>query len=145
MNSLDGRISKRIVAALFVLVVLFGGWKITGGTFRNPDSDLYQVVLSSNDQAFYGKLHDVRSDFPYLTDVYYLNPQAPYENGGSGFTVIKRGYDEMHQPTDEMYFQRTNILFWENVGRDSLVAQGIVADKKWRAEQAAKAEANTLK
>lgn len=137
--------SKRTLGIIFIIILALLLWKAVKYSGLSPDGDLFQVVLLQNDQVFYGKLHKVNSNYPYLTDIYYLNQQQPQVDrqgrqiGGNKFTVIKRGFDEIHQPTDSMYFARENILYWENVGPDSLVARGIAADKKWRAEQAAKA------
>lgn len=133
---------KAIIWAAVIIVILVG-WKLVRYSGTRPDSNLYQVVLLSNDQAFYGKLHNVYSQFPYLTDIYYLNPQQQAVDktgnpiGGRKFTVIKRGIDEIHMPTDRLYISAKNMLYWENVGADSLVAKGIAADKEYRAKQAA--------
>lgn len=144
-------ISKRTLSIILIVIVALVFWKTVKYSGLSPDSNLYQVVLLRNDQAFYGKLHKVYSNYPYLTDVYYLNPQQPQVDrqgrqiGGNKFTVIKRGIDEIHQPTDLLYFAKENILYWENVGADSLVGRGIKADKDWRAQQAAEAAKNAQK
>lgn len=140
----SAKMTKRIVVLALVVVVMVGAWKQLRSSDYQPDANLYQVVLLNNDQVFYGKLHNAQSAFPYLTDVYYLNPQrADFDKygqqiGGNKFTVVKRGYDEMHQPTDGIYLESKNILYWENVGLDSLIARGIKADKEYRAKQASK-------
>ena len=134
---------KKVIIWLVLIVIVLGAvWKFSEYYNSRPNSSLYQVVLLTNDQVFYGKLHDAGDRMPYLTDVYYLNPQARDVDkngrpiGGAKFTVVKRGIDEIHQPTDAMYFARENILYWENVGSNSLVAQGIKADKDYRAKLA---------
>jgi len=138
----SAKMTKRIVVLAIVVVVLAGAWKQLGPGGYRPDANLYQVVLLANDQVFYGKLHKADTAYPYLTDVYYLNPQrADFDKygqqiGGNKFTVVKRGYDELHQPTDGLYLESKNVLYWENVGADSLVAKGIKADKEYRAKQA---------
>lgn len=144
-------ISKRTLSIILIVILALVVWKITKYSGLSPDGNLYQVVLLQNDQVFYGKLHKVHSDYPYLTDVYYLNPQEPEldrrgrQIGGNKFTVVKRGFDEIHQPSDKLYFSKENILYWENVGSDSLVGRGIKADKDWRAQQAAEAAKNAQK
>lgn len=141
MDQLDKKIAKHVVLWLIVLIILSGTYKLIRNAGQNPDSDLYQVVLLNNNQVFYGKLHKISSHYPYLTDVYYLNPQTPEVDnkgrvvGGQGqkFTVVKRGIDEIHQPIDKMYFEESNIIYWENIGTGSLVARGIAKDKEYRA------------
>ncbi len=133
-----------VVVILFALVLIFNNQSGLGGGDAVPDSNLYQVALLANDQVYYGKLHAVNSNYPYLTDVYYLKQQQPQVDkngrqvGGDKFTVIKRGIDEIHAPSDKLYIARDKIVYWENVGINSLVAKGIKADKDWRAEQAKK-------
>ncbi len=107
-----------------------------------PDPNSYQAVLLANDQAFYGKLHAVHSDYPYLTDVYYLKQQAASVDkngrpiqGPDKFTVIKRGVDEIHAPADPLYIAHDKIIYWENVGVNSPLANGIKVDKEVRSKQ----------
>lgn len=131
---------KKIAAAIVILVVIIAIVGLVKMRRYQPNENLYQVVLLENDQVFYGKLHGMHSKYPYLTDIYYLNPKGQQLDkegravGGNQFTVIKRGIDELHQPTDVMYFSRDAIVYWENVGPDSLVARGIKADKEYRAK-----------
>ena len=148
MEHLDKKITAHIVFAVVILLVLgLASGAINHASAERPDATLHQVLLLANDQVFYGKLHDVNSRTPFLTDIYYLNAQQPQLDkqgrpiggGGQKFTVVKRGYDEIHQPTDKLYFPRENILYWENVGADSLVARGIAADKEYRKGLAEKA------
>lgn len=144
-DTLDKRIIKHVVIWLVVLIALGGIYKLIRNAGTDPNPNLYQVVLLRNDQAYYGKLHKVHSDYPYLTDVYYLQPQQAQQGDNSKqqntpaanspkFNVIKRG-GELHGPTDMMYIAKGSITYWENVGSDSLVSQGIKADKEQRAKQ----------
>ena len=145
MDALDKKIAKHVVLWLVVFFVLTGLYRLIFSV--GPDGDLYQVVLLNNDQAFYGKLHKVHSDYPYLTDVYYLQPQKAQVDefgnqiGGDKFTVVKRG-SEIHSPVDRMYFAKKSVVYWENVGAGSLVEQGIIADKDVRKQQEEQAVEN---
>lgn len=136
-----------VIAVVLFAVLLCHGLKFGG---VNPDPNLYQVVLLSNDQAFYGKLQNLHSQYPYLTDVYYLKNQQPdldkdgKQVGGDKFTVIKRGIDEIHQPTDALYINAKNLMYWENVGPESLVAQGIKKDKEYRMQSSKSFQNQTL-
>ncbi|MBP9718030.1 hypothetical protein KBD59_01915 [Candidatus Gracilibacteria bacterium] len=109
-----------------------------------PDTNLYQVVLLNNDQVFFGKLHNADDRNPYLTDVYYLKQEeAKTDQKGKlvqpaqpSFRVIKRGFEELHSPTDQMHLNSDSIVYWENVGAESLMAKGIAADIADRAKRA---------
>lgn len=135
--------SKFLLPVVIVILVAAAVGVFYWNTTTRPDAGVYQVVLLRNDQAFYGKLKDIHSDYPYLVDVYYLNPQPIVDekgnlvrNGQSKFTVVKRGIDEIHAPSDRLYISRENIMYWENIGPNSLVAQGIKADKDVRSGKA---------
>lgn len=140
-DELDKRIAKHVILWLLVIILIAVIGKAVKYAGLNPNPALYQVVLLNNGQAYYGKLHKVHSRFPYLSDVYYLQPQqgeldkfGKQVQPSDKFTVIKRG-GELHGPTDAMYLSKENIIYWENVGADSTVAQGIKADKEVRARQ----------
>lgn len=140
---------SRITWAVIALVAVLVLWKVVRFTSTLPDRNLHQSVFLTSGQFVFGHLHGVHSRYPYLTDVYYLNSQQQSSldrfgqpgAAGQNFTVVKRGYNEIFAPTDKMYLLRESILYWENVGSDSLIARGIVADKDYRAKNAAAAEA----
>ena len=129
------------IAGLLTLALIAGGVFHEMREERNePDEKLYQVVLLNNDQAFFGKLHNLRGQYPYLTDVYYLKSTGPTTDAtgrlldsNQSYNVIKRGTNEIHSPTDSLYLNSKNIIYWENVGADSLVMKGINTDKEYRA------------
>ncbi|MBI4995123.1 hypothetical protein HZC21_05830 [Candidatus Peregrinibacteria bacterium] len=124
-----------IVLWIIIIVLAFGIWKSVKYKGQNPDPKLYQMVLvkggneTGANQVFFGKLNKVNSHYPYLTDVYYLSATSA-KTGEQRFNVIKRGSGEIHAPTDKMYINQDAIVYWENVGPASNVAQGIAADKQ---------------
>ena len=130
-----------IILWVVIVVLAFGIWKSVKYRGQNPDPKLYQMVLveggneSGTNQVFFGKLNNTNAKYPYLTDVYYLSPTAG-QGSGPRFNVIKRGAGEIHLPTDKMYINRDAIVYWENVGATSNVAQGIAADKQLKAQKA---------
>lgn len=133
---------KTFIIVLWVVIVVlaFGIWKSVKYRGQNPDPKLYQMVLVRNgnetgmNQVFFGKLNGANLRYPYLTDVYYLSPMAG-TGSGQRFNVIKRGSGEIHMPTDKMYINQDAIVYWENVGPASNIAQGIAADKQLKAQQ----------
>lgn len=109
-----------------------------------PDSHTYQAVFLSNGQVYFGRLHCASSKSPVLDDVFYLQSnganQQVLQANASGtpsdvlkqpqFSLTKLGTGEVHAPTDAMYLNRSQILFWENLRADSPVIQSIVNFKK---------------
>lgn len=138
MNSKSTRIPALVaLAALLVLL----GWKLVGGSETAPNAKLYQIVMLSNGENYIGRLHAVDSNYPYLTEVFYLR-QQPQKLDDKGkplppdYTVIKRGLSELHAPEDKFYISRQHLIYWENVGDQSLVARGVRADIAQRAKAA---------
>lgn len=101
---------------------------IRGQKLISPSSDLYQVVFLDNDQVYFGKLNAVDEDLWSLTDVYYLRagPSVLDESGEQERKVdlIKLG-TELHQPRDEMFINREHVIFYEDIGEQSVIRQTI--------------------
>lgn len=137
---------KKTIGAVAAIIVVLAAAKIIWFSSISPDRKLYQAVFLNSNQIFYGTLHRSYSRNPYLTDVYFLNAKGPTldtkgkPTGQESFDVVKRG-NEIHRPTDRIYLSEKNILYWENVGDDSLVAQAIRKEKESRTKEAAKAPA----
>jgi hypothetical protein len=90
---------------------------------------LYYAVFLNNGQVYFGNLKDKTDREFILTHVYYLqleqkdkSPQA--QLSGSLFSLIKMG-NEIHGPTNEMFINRQNILFYEKLREDSKVVKSI--------------------
>ena len=88
----------------------------------------YQAVLLSNGAIYFGKLSRTWSDYPVLSDVYYL--QSVTDNGTkeTKSVLVKRG-KEWHGP-DHMVLNGRNIVLIEPVGENSKVAQLIAESKQ---------------
>lgn len=131
------------VALLIIVVVglgIFWWMKGAGAASINLSSNKYQVVFVSNGQTYYGKLHAFESNYPYLTEVYYLalQPQQEFnqgfDEGGNplptptpapqNFTVYSLVQD-LHGPEDKIVFNKSSILFVEELRDDSQVLQAI--------------------
>lgn len=81
----------------------------------------YQAVFLSNGQTFIGKLTGAGSDYPLLSNVFYIQSQADKETGQVTNILVKRG-KEWHSP-EFMYINARHILAIEPVKSDSQVAK----------------------
>jgi hypothetical protein len=94
------------------------------------DAGGYQAVFLPGGQVYFGKLA-MSAEWLTLTDVYYLQSQR-LQLGQEGqtpqvpgnFELVKLG-TELHGPADEMYFPRTEVLYWQNLRTDSRVIRAI--------------------
>jgi len=116
------------VLALFLVAGLTacdrGHYQHRGPEITTP----YAAVLLDNGQVYYGKLTNAGSNFPELTDIYYIQSQANQETKAVTSVLVRRG-NEWHGP-DRMFLNRNHIILIEPVGTNSKVAQLIEADKQ---------------
>jgi hypothetical protein len=81
----------------------------------------YQAVLLDNNQVFFGKVADLSTDYPVLTDVFYIQTTVNQETRQQSNTLVKRG-KEWHAP-DKMVLNARHIIMIEPVTDGSTVAQ----------------------
>lgn len=127
-------------AIVLVAFAAAGAWflKSQTGVAATIDSSRYQAVFFTNGQVYFGKLKAVNGDYMRLTDIYYLqakatadnksNPQEASAQDASNVQLVKLG-SEIHGPDDEMVVNRDQILFFENLKKDSNVSTTIASYK----------------
>ena len=112
-----------------VLAVLLGT-----GVIPMPMSSRYQAVFLSNNQVYFGKLSNLNSNFPTLSDIYYLQVTQTLQPRPNTATqpqinLVKLG-GELHGPEDLMKINKDHILFVEDLKADSQVTNAIKDYKK---------------
>lgn len=127
-----------IMAVVVVAVISFVGLSIyKSSTAANIEADKYQAVFLTNGQVYFGKLKTFNSDYMKLVDIFYLqtkstdasgNPQKTADQSTPNVELIKLG-SEIHGPDDEMVISKQQILFFENLKKDSQVAKTITEFK----------------
>jgi hypothetical protein len=139
--------SAWVILAIVVLVLvvlgilfrdkLFGG---KGAMTSTTSSSGYQAVFLTNGQVYFGKLASSDSDYPTLTDIYYLQVVQPplqgQQTAGQAaqgqqqpqISLVKLG-NELHGPVDLMHIAKNQILFYEDMKSDSQVVKAIQSYK----------------
>lgn len=88
----------------------------------------YSAVFLVNNQVYFGKLHNADSPQPKLTDVYYLRVQSQAQgatdSASPNVALIKLG-SELHGPSDEITFNKEQILLVQELTADSRVFKAI--------------------
>jgi hypothetical protein len=120
-----------------VIVVALAAWLFLvkpSSTAGVIDGDKYQAVFFTNGQVYFGKLKSLNPDYMVLTDIYYLqaksdsnkegNPQKATAEDASNVQLVKLG-SEIHGPDDEMVVNKDQILFFENLKKNSNVSTTI--------------------
>ncbi len=115
---------KKILIGLALLIVLGGSmfyaWELHLRNklhFETP----YQGVLLDNGQFLYGKLEQVTSDFPILTDVYYVQQTMDPQTKEVKSVLVRRG-GEWHAPP-RTFLNMRHVVMIEPVGHGSKVEQ----------------------
>ena len=81
----------------------------------------YQAVLLHNNQVYFGKLADLGSDYPVLTEAFYIQTTINQETKQQSNILLKRG-KEWHAP-DRMVLNARHIIMIEPVTDGSAVAK----------------------
>jgi hypothetical protein len=81
----------------------------------------YQAVLLDNNQVYYGILSGLNTDYPVLTDVFYVQTAVNTETKQASNILLKRG-KEWHAP-DRMMLSARHIIMVEPVTPGSTVAK----------------------
>jgi hypothetical protein len=118
-----------VPVALLVIAAFAVGWLSASGRGVVPDPNKWQSVFLNNGQVYFGHLQRTDGDYAEITNVYYLRAaqalQPPASSTPSpSFELVKLG-GELHGPEDTMYFEKSSVLFWENMRNDSQVVQVI--------------------
>jgi hypothetical protein len=115
------RIKTLVVAVLAVVVVAGLAFWFSRGRELASRTKGYQAVLLDNNQVFFGKMADLDSDYPVLTDVFYIQSTVNQETKQQNNVLLKRG-KEWHAP-DKMVLNARHIIMIEPVTDGSTVAK----------------------
>jgi hypothetical protein len=81
----------------------------------------YSAVLLDNNSVYFGKVADLGSDYPVLTNVFYIQTSVNPETKQQSNILVKRG-KEWHAP-DKMVLNSRHIIMIEPVTAGSTVAK----------------------
>jgi len=130
------KISIIVFAIVLIFLVVFFHKNITNIFNKSaPDSSAYQAVFLANGQVYFGKISETDNTYVVLKDIFYLQAnsnqlqatgtnQTSTPQAQSQMSLVKLG-NELHGPTDEMFINRDQILFFENLKPDSRVVTAI--------------------
>lgn len=113
-----------VISCLAVAVVLLGIALVRKGRrvvpFRRSGTT-FQAVLLDTGQVYYGKLSRLGTEYPRMTDVYYIVSNQDPQTKAVKRVLVKRG-NELHAPT-ETFLNARHIVMIEPVGPSSQVAK----------------------
>lgn len=126
------------------VIIALAGWKsgfdfLRGPAAINDRSDStagslqYSAVFLTNGQVYFGKIKKQTSDQIDLGEVFYLQSEkqsadAKVQQKEPAMTLVKLG-QELHGPTNEIFINRSQVLFYENLRDDSKIVEAIKNSK----------------
>ena len=122
-----------VIGLITALALMIAGavFILRGSTASSIDGGKYQAVFMTNGQVYFGKLQIMNDEYMKLNDIYYLqakepstNPQETTSSTAADVTLVKLG-NEIHGPDDQMIISKNQILFFENLKKDSKVSDSI--------------------
>ncbi len=94
----------------------------------NVEKSGAQAVFFRSGQVYFGKITRITETQIKLENIYYLKSsrvgKTDLDNLPADVTLVKLGC-ELHGPKDEMFIERKEVEFWENLKNDSQVSQAI--------------------
>lgn len=119
--------------ALFIAMLLFIVFGSRIGTHESKfvNTSEYQAVFvnvngTNGGQVYFGRISDMTPQYIRLTNVFYIQNQPTQDNkdqaAANAYNLVKLGC-ELHGPEDEMFINRSQVFFWENLKSNSQVAQ----------------------
>lgn len=126
------------ILLLTLLFMLFRGQGSAISGLENVKKDQYQAVFLANGQVYFGKIKDMSDKQVSMTNIYYLQeqgqaqteqPEQKDKNNTNQMSLTKLG-KEVHGPEDNLYIERSQVLFWENLTPDSQVVKSIKNSEK---------------
>lgn len=124
-----------ITGLVFLATSMFS--KAQSGSQIDVKKSQYQAVFLNNNQVYFGRITSITDKGITLKDVYYLQVQQNAQGSTDpkaqsqqqNLSLAKLG-GELHGPEDEMFINRDQVLFWENLKDDGKVVQAIKSNQK---------------
>lgn len=102
---------------------------------RYVAKDKMQAVFLNGGQVYFGKIRELNNKYIGITDIYYLRvnqqvqPKQGEQQSQQDISLVKLGC-ELHGPQDQMFINREQVVFWENLKDDGQVAKAVEAYKQ---------------
>jgi len=111
-----------IAVLLSAVAVGVGHGRSNDNESQFVDSTKYQAVFLNNGQVYFGHISNLNAEYLRMSGIYYLTSAG---SGSSNYTLVKLGCQQIHDPTDAMLINRSQVTFWENIKSDGQVGTSI--------------------
>lgn len=115
-----------LIGGISLLAIILIGASLTFLLTRSPvNNGTYQLVKLSNDEIYFGKLSGLHNQFVTLDDAYLQAPSNSDDEEQDTNLTIVRISATVAKPEDTMYIARDEIVYWENLQKDSKIMNAI--------------------
>lgn len=116
-----------IVAILAVLIfIVFANINKISDMFGG-EREFYSAVFLTNGEVYFGKILEENDIEIVLKEVFYLQANKT-ENGSQSVDnkmILAKLNQQFHGPTDELFINRSQVIFYEKLRDDSKVVESI--------------------
>ncbi|MBU1895250.1 hypothetical protein KJ641_00045 [Patescibacteria group bacterium] len=121
--------SRNLIIGAVVLIIIGASVYFVSASYGLEETDGYQAVFLTNGQVYFGKITNFDDDYLELVDVFYLQIKGGLQDKAGeekeeDLSLVKLG-SELHGPEDRMFINYEQILFYENLKKDSKVVSAI--------------------
>ncbi|MBU0596576.1 hypothetical protein KKA94_00235 [Patescibacteria group bacterium] len=121
--------SRNLIIGAVVLLIIGASVYFVSASYGLEKTDGYQAVFLTNGQVYFGKITSFDDDYLELIDVFYLQIKGGLQDKAGeekeeDLSLVKLG-SELHGPEDRMFINYEQILFYENLKKDSKVVSAI--------------------
>ena len=114
-----------IIMVAVILVLAAGGYFGYKKYVKTQQNKQRQAVFLTNGQVYFGFIRNQDDQFIKLENIYYLKSTDNLQQNDATvdkkkLSLVKLG-DEVHGPTDMMYINVKNVLYWETMRADSKI------------------------
>lgn len=88
-----------------------------------------QAVFLTNGQVYFGFIANQNSDFVTVNNVYYLQSVDQLQSSNTSKVLLIKPGNELHGPTNVIYINRSQILYYQDMKSDSKINQAIAASE----------------
>lgn len=85
----------------------------------------YIAIYLTNGKVYFGKIEQLDSEEPVMSDVFFLNATKVADALEAEFQLVRLA-DQFQAPVDRLTLTRDHVLYWEELSDDSKVVQAIV-------------------
>lgn len=127
--------AQSFVAAILLAVIVIGWQMLRVRTADQAiDHSTFQVITLTNGRTYFGSLEDLGKDYVVLKNAFFLQSTVASEDSAQAAdttsedeapVALQRMSSLMYRPQNDFYVRANEVISWQNLDKDSRVAEAI--------------------